>query len=104
MKLTNEQIKLIEDCLDFIPIEFIFYTADVGKMGIEKYGYLNWLKVDGIKASFTQMHDSAFHHIAQSFSGLTLDKESGLHPLAHAAWRCLAALHKQKLSHYGSDK
>lgn len=61
-------------------------------MGALKHGPGNWLSVDGAKSSFKQMHDSMFHHLAESFAqGYRArgDAESGLDPLLHLATRAL---------------
>jgi hypothetical protein len=59
------------------------------EMGAKKYAPKNWLRPDGTKASFKDMHASMFRHLAESQSGATKDVESQLHPLLHLACRAL---------------
>lgn len=52
----------------------------------------NWLTNDGNKSSFKDMHDSMFHHLAESFGMKDImrkDAESNLDPLLHLACRTL---------------
>ena len=80
-----------------VPEEFNDYLK-VMEMGANKHGADNWLEPNGSKSSFKQMHDSMFHHLAESFAaGLELegsfkiklreDSESGLDPLLHVICR-----------------
>lgn len=57
------------------------------EFGAKKYGEGNWLNANGNKSSFKQMHDSMFHHLAESFAGCRADAESGLDPLLHLITR-----------------
>ena len=57
--------------------------------GAKKYAKDNWLEPDGHRSSHKEMHDSMFHHLAESFSGVKEDKDTGLHPLLHLATRAL---------------
>jgi len=57
------------------------------EFGAEKYGDGNWLEPNGNKSSFKQMHDSMFHHLAESFANCRADHESGLDPLLHLITR-----------------
>ena len=63
-------------------------------MGAEKHGANNWLDPNGSKSSFKQMHDSMFHHLAESYAQGSWfgkldreDEESGLDPLLHLITR-----------------
>jgi hypothetical protein len=84
-----------------IPKEF-FDVVKVLEMGAKKHGNSNWLEPDGKKSSFKEMHDSMFHHLAESYAqGLygimdidegreyRHDCESKLDPLLHLACRAL---------------
>ena len=62
---------------------------DVFEFGAKKHGKMNFMDPDGRKSSHKDMHASIFRHIAQSSSGVTADEETGLHPMLHAATRCL---------------
>ena len=69
-----------------IPDEF----GDVVKVleeGALKYGTNSWLL--GKHFNHKDNHASIFRHIAESSTGITQDVETGLHPLLHAACRCL---------------
>lgn len=67
-----------------------FYDVlDVLEFGAKKYGDNNWLKPNGIKSSRTQMYDSTFHHLAESYAGMEKDHESGLDPILHAICRLM---------------
>ena len=71
--------------------------------GATKHAPRNWEQKDGIKSSFQQMHDSMFHHLAESlaqgiFGNLYIgqggglyrgDFESRLDPLLHLSCRGL---------------
>ena len=77
-----------------IPYEFIDYIAEVMEFGAKKHGDLNWRGPDGAKSSHKDMHAAMFRHIAESSAGNTEDHETGYHPLAHAATRCLMQLYR----------
>jgi hypothetical protein len=66
-----------------------FDIQDILEMGAVKHGSHNWLSPNGGKSSFRSMHDSMFHHLASSFSGVRLDNESGKDHLLHLATRSL---------------
>lgn len=65
------------------------HVLKVLEFGAMKHGNLNWLDANGNKSSHKDMHDSMFHHLAESFSGVRIDPESGLDPLLHLACRAL---------------
>lgn len=78
-----------------IPKEFNDYLK-VMIPGAEKHGPNSWLTPDGPKTSFREMHDSMFHHLAESFAAgpediegpnNRFDAESGLDPLLHLICR-----------------
>lgn len=77
-----------------VPEEFQDYLQ-VMEMGARKHGADNWLNPNGSKSSFKQMHDSMFHHLAESFAAGNFpedsfkrqDHESGLDPLLHLICR-----------------
>lgn len=62
--------------------EFDDYLA-VLDMGAKKYSPHGWLEPNGTRTSFKEYHDSMFHHLAKSFSGIRNDDESGLDHLLH---------------------
>lgn len=59
--------------------------------GALKYAANGWLDKSGAGTSHKEMHDSMFHHLAESFSGATVDEDSGEHPLLHLAIRAVMA-------------
>lgn len=67
-----------------------FYDVDrVLQMGAKKYKANGWLDADGHGTSHREMHDSMFHHLAQSYAKNRLDDESQLDHLLHVACRAL---------------
>lgn len=66
-----------------------FDVFKIISMGAGKYKLNNWLTPDGARTSEKEMHDSMFHHLAQSFSNGDADKESGEDHLLHLATRAL---------------
>lgn len=79
----------LEHYLNIDPLREMSDYQKVLKYGAKKYAHLNWLEPDGNKSSFKEMHDSMFHHLAESFANVREDKESGLDPLLHLATRAL---------------
>jgi hypothetical protein len=78
------------DLKDFIVPDEMLDFQKVMAFGISKgYEPDSWLLKNGAKTSNKDMHDSMFHHLAESFAGQTKDKESGLDPLLHLACRAL---------------
>lgn len=74
-----------------------FYDVEkVLEMGAKKYAPNDWLKSDGKCANIRSMHDSMFHHLAESFCGKLKDGESGLDPLLHLACRALMCYARRK--------
>lgn len=64
--------------------------------GATKYEPNNWLKPDGKRSTYTEYHDSAFHHLARSFAGVRADEETKLDHLLHAAINCLMLYTRMK--------
>lgn len=71
-----------------MPQEFLDIIK-VLEFGAKKHGDTNWLQPNGNKSSHKEMHDSAWHHLAESYAGNTADHETGFHPALHAAVRML---------------
>lgn len=69
-----------------IPKEFLD-VYKVLEVGAEKYGSNSWLK--GMHFNRKDNCDSMFHHLAEHYSGVEADAESGLDPLLHIACRAL---------------
>jgi len=78
-----------------------FDLHDILEMGAKKYCPDGWLQIDGARASFKEYHDSAFHHLAQSYAAGRegegrLDTESNYDHLLHCAVNCLMAYTRLK--------
>ena len=102
--MSRNELKSLADKYD-LPEEAIqpemFDFLKVVAMGAKKYAMNNWLDKDGKRSAEKDMHDSMFHHLAESYSlgqealaeGLNAkfisDKESGVDPLLHLACRAL---------------
>ncbi len=72
---------------------------DVNKilaMGAGKYKKDGWLDEDGKGTSHQHMHDSMFHHLSNSFAGVTVDEESLEDHLLHLACRALMLYTRRK--------
>lgn len=78
-----------------IPPE-MFDFIKVMNFGAKKYAANNWLLPDGINSDHKSMHASIFRHVAESSCGHKHDWETGLHPLLHAATRCLMLYTRQQ--------
>lgn len=90
-----DKIDEIESLGCEVPDEF-FDFLDIVLMGARKYAPNNWLKPDGKRSSHKENHDSMFHHLAESYSGLKVDKESGQNPKLHLATRVLMGYTREK--------
>lgn len=69
----------------------LFHFIKVIENGAKKYSLNGWLQPNGKNCSEKDMHDSMFHHLAESFvlpDGS--DKDSGLSALLHL--QCRAAM------------
>jgi nucleoside 2-deoxyribosyltransferase len=74
--------------LDLIPCEALWELGRVYGMGAEKYADHNYLKGYSWSLSIA----AAMRHLTQWVNGETLDDESELNHLAHAAWHCFALM------------
>jgi len=90
----SQGVKYDKDKLrwDLLPTEALEELVKVYTMGAKKYEDRNWEK--GIK--YTRIFAAIMRHAWGWFKGEDKDLESGLHPLAHAAWGCLALIHYSK--------
>lgn len=75
--------------LAVLPYEAAIEVAKVMEFGAEKYGWNNWR--GGMK--WRRITASTLRHVFAWLQGEDIDKESGLHHLAHAACDILFALH-----------
>lgn len=67
---------------DLLPFRALDEVAKVLEFGARKYAPDNWRKVDGWRWRYL---GAALRHLAAFGTGERLDRESGLHHLAHAA-------------------
>jgi hypothetical protein len=76
----------------------MFDFMDILVMGAAKYDLNNWLSTNGRKCSEKEMHDSMFHHLAESqVDGRhARDFESRKDPLLHLACRALMLYTRRK--------
>jgi hypothetical protein len=74
--------------MSLITPEFLEELAKVLTMGAVKYHKHNWLK--GL--SYEETYDSLLRHANAWLSGEMLDKESGLHHMAHVACNAMFLL------------
>lgn len=78
----------------------MFHFLRIVAMGAKKYELNGWLKTDGAKTDEKSMHDSMFHHLAESYTAkaladgagvrvsvMDLDHESGESALLHLQCR-----------------
>jgi hypothetical protein len=70
------------------PVEALFELGKVYAFGESKYDDYNFRK--GYKWSLS--YDAVQRHLGLFWNREELDKESGLHHLAHAAWHCFTLL------------
>jgi hypothetical protein len=66
--------------LDFIDV--LVHSAESGK-----YPLNNWLEPNGKGCDRKSMYGSMFRHAAESYCGVTADRDSGLRPRQHAICR-----------------
>lgn len=91
-------IKYDQDKLpwDLLPFEALEEVAKVYEMGSKKYKARNWEK--GIP--YSRVFSALLRHLFAWFKGEDLDRESGLHHLAHVCWNSLALLHYSMFTYY----
>lgn len=75
-ELPSDAVQL--DMLDFFEIVAV---------GAKKYAMNNWLETDGKRCSHKEMHESMFHHLADSYAGKRTDIDSRKDPLLHLITR-----------------
>ena len=83
IKLDSEKLRY-----DLIPPDALEELAKVYTFGARKYGDRNWEK--GLR--WGRVFGAVFRHFIAWAKGEDADEETGLHPLAHAAWGCLTLL------------
>ena len=66
----------------------LYHVAEVAGYGADKYAPFNYLK----GYDFSLSYDALQRHLQKFWMGETVDPESGLQHLGHAAWHCLTLL------------
>jgi Domain of unknown function (DUF5664) len=83
--------------LDLLPWLAVLEVGAVGTAGSRKYDDNNWRK----GMPWMRLVASAMRHIFEwVILRRSADKETGLHPLAHAAWCLLALVEYERLGRY----
>lgn len=67
----------------------LWEVGQVGTFGANKYTEHGWLEVDQGEQRYK---DALLRHLFTFMQGETIDDESGLNHLSHAAWNALAIL------------
>ena len=75
---------------DLLPLDLIEKVVEVYSFGAQKYAPNTW---QGLKDGYNRYKSAMMRHIVAYEKGEDRDKESGLHPLSHAAWNALAMLY-----------
>lgn len=96
--VTGGQKGMKPERYSLIPAEFMAEVARVYGHGAEKYAPNNWRK--GYPWSWSI--DSLYRHISDFQRRKSVDKDSGLHALAHAFFH-LAALYEYERLELGTD-
>lgn len=89
-ELSVQSSPTVTPRLKFWVPEFIDFHQ-VLDYGAKKHGDVNWLEPNGNTVDHKTNYNSMFHHLAEGFSGKTVDPESGLHPLLHLITRAQIA-------------
>ena len=66
--------------VDLVPPQAVLAAARAFTFGAKKYSPWNWMK--GLE--WLRLYAAVLRHLYEWFIGVTVDKESGLHPLDHA--------------------
>lgn len=83
---------------DLMPFDALEEVVKVLRFGAAKYAPRNW----EAGLPWSRIFSSAMRHLVQWFKGDDVDRESGLHPLAHAAC-CVLFLLAYVLRKSGND-
>lgn len=86
-KPTVQRIDIPEEFLDLVKVV---------ENGAKKHGAGTWLEGTNPSLQHSSNHNSMFHHLADSYSKLEADKDSGLDPLLHLACRAMMAYTRKK--------
>jgi nucleoside 2-deoxyribosyltransferase len=91
---TKEGVKFDQgkERYDLIPGYALNELAKIYTYGTQKYDDNNWRK--GMK--WGRLFGAMMRHAWKFWRGESIDSESGLHHLAHAAWQCFALMDYEK--------
>lgn len=88
-----------KDRWELLPLSLMKQVVKVYTFGATKYSDNSWQNLDN---GYERYKAALLRHIVAYEEGEQKDPESGLHPLAHAAWNALAmlyfALRKQNIT------
>ena len=98
----NQAIKEDEDKprIDLIPPQAIIDIAEVLTYGAGKYDSHNWRDNGGL--DYSRLYAAAQRHLLSFWDGQSLDKETGMSHLAHAAC-CIVFLMSYETEDNGKD-
>ena len=74
---------------DLLPLRLVQHIVEVFTFGASKYGANNWQHLNN---GYDRYKAALFRHLVKHENGQTLDEESGLPHLAHAAWNALVLI------------
>jgi hypothetical protein len=108
IELTKEGAEALDWCNKHgaaVPGEFFDFLV-IMQNGAEKHGKDSWMDVDNPSLQHKKTHDSLFHHLAESYTGLEADHDSGFHPLLHVMSRAsmMYARHKGRIKTEGGKE
>lgn len=75
---------------ELLPLPLIEKIVEVYDFGADKYAPNSW---QNLPDGYQRYKAALLRHIVAYEKGERKDKESGLHPLAHAAWNAIAILY-----------
>jgi len=75
---------------ELLPLPLIEKVVEVYDFGAQKYAPNSW---QNLPDGYQRYKAALLRHLTAYEKGETKDEESGLHPLAHAAWNALAILY-----------
>ena len=79
---------------ELLPLPLVEDIVKVYTFGAKKYAPNSWQNLDD---GYNRYKAALFRHIVAYEKGETLDKESNLPHLAHAAWNAIAMLYFSKI-------
>lgn len=100
--MESQKNDIIEGKLrwDLLPLSLIKEVVKIFDFGARKYSPNTWQNLEN---GYNRYKAAMFRHIEAYESGQTLDQESNLPHLAHAAWNALAMLYYSQKSQTDQD-